>query len=112
MAINSPHPQYAKKEPATVEAYQWLPEDAEHTQKVLAWLMHYHRTRFIIEPSDRENWVEAKQLIGFAHNGAGWDEYGWPGDWIVRNGPDSYSVFDNSDFQARYGKDVQDDAKF
>lgn len=108
MADNNPYPEYVKKSPATVEAYQWRPEDKEHTQEVIAWLMHYHRTRFIIEPSDDS--FEAKQLIGFSHNGAGWDEYGWPGDWIVRRGPKSYEIVDDADFHARYGDDETPEA--
>lgn len=97
------YPRYARRTPAPVEAYQWLPEDAQHTQEVLAWLMHYPKTRFIVEPSS-DAVFGTKQTVGFQHNGAGWDEYAWPGDWIVRNGPNSYSVYDDADFHAFFGE--------
>ena len=66
------YPRYARRTPAPVEAYQWLPEDAQHTQEVLAWLMHYPKTRFIVEPSS-DAVFGTKQTVGFQHNGAGWD---------------------------------------
>jgi hypothetical protein len=107
MAVNNPYPQYTKKNPAAVEAYQWLPEDTDHTIDVLTWLMHYRKTRFIIQPSDDS--FESKQLIGFHHNGAEWDDYAFPGDWIVRRGSNSYSVYDNDDFHASFGDEEPSD---
>lgn len=95
-----PLPLYIRRTATAVEAMQWLPEDVEHTAEVITWLMHYRRTRFVVEPTSEG--PDAKQTIGFRHNGQGWDTFAWPGDWVVRNGPNSYSVYDDDDFKALY----------
>jgi hypothetical protein len=101
-------PTYTYNPPKTVEAYQWLPDDEEHTKAVLWWLTRYPKTRFQVGQSYPEDF-DSVRIISFYRNGGGFDYVACPGDWIVRDGPGAYHVWEADDFAANYTGATDDD---
>lgn len=96
----SVYPQYVHEEPRMVEAYRWEPDNEEATKAILWWLIR-RRAKFQCEATDEV--INPRSYVAFwSVSQACYAWYAYPGDWIVREGPRSFTVVEDEGFEIAY----------
>ena len=90
-------------EPKDQEAIRWLPDQESSIGSMISWLIKRHAT-FEVRYSLPDNHpFDSGDPVLMVQSGQGQNDHAaWPGDWVIRYGPDSFGTWDDDSFQAHY----------